>query len=151
MIVAAGTLLLAAVAGVMTAEAQSGKKGKPTKVSEVKKVEQVQKQFNATVNALRLMAKSRTGPAASEAIVVVISDKSAFKDALDTKQIIIVKGDKKGKKDKGNVTQLDQLVQMQTQVNGRFDAMKKSGQLTELDRKVLNARTLSDLQAAVGR
>src|SRR5262245_47575699 len=98
MILAAGALLVAAVAGVMTADARAGKKGKPTKVTEVKKVEQVQKEFNATVNALRQLAKSRSGLTASEAIVVVISDKSAWRDALEEKQIIIIKGGKKSKK-----------------------------------------------------
>jgi hypothetical protein len=141
MMVAAGALLVAGVAGLMTAEAQPGR---GAKLADLKRVEKVQKEFNTTIDGLVKLARSRAGAATKANLVGSISVIVGEKTLVDfnDNHFFVYK--------QGGLT-LDQLLKMQKEINGRFDAMKKAGKLTELDRKILSERTLTGMHGLIRR
>src|SRR5262245_59557589 len=106
--VAAVALVVAGVAGLMTAEAQPGT---AIKLGDIKRVEATQKQFNASIDALAALAKKYRGNDLKAGGVAV--DTKVWRDFVDTKAVVWKQGGMK----------LDQLMQMQKQVNARFDAI----------------------------
>src|SRR5262245_9587348 len=126
--IAAVALVVAGVAGLMTAEAQPGK---VTKLGDIKRVEAAQKEFNTSIDALAALAKNYRGADLKAGDCAV--DTKVYKDFIETKAVSWKQGGMK----------LNQLIQMQKQINARFDAIKKAGRLTDLDKKFLSQTTLS--------
>jgi len=143
MFLAAGALLVAAVAGLMTAEAQPGRV--VPKVTELKKFEAMQKEFNGVMNGLIKLGRGAPGVGSSNTankIGSTLVNERVWRDIVDK---TIYKSDAKG------VLTLAALQKAQKDFNGRVDLAKKTGKLTELDRGLLKQTDLSGVMKTMGR
>jgi hypothetical protein len=141
-LMAAVALLAAGAVGLMTAEAQPGRA--PAKLSELKQAELVQREFNRVADGLTKLGKVPVRGRANSAISSIVDGKSlldntAWRDVVTSK---VVKLNGKG------VT-VQEVAKVQKEVNRRFDAIRKAGKLTILDRSFLSGLERRDLQAII--
>jgi len=134
-LMAALALLAAGAVGLMTATAQPG--AAAAKMSELKKAELLQKEFNQVIDGLVKLGRLPPGGANRRGKFVI--DTTVLRDFF-TNRVVQLKG-------KG-VT-VDEVVKVQKEVNRRFDAIRKAGKLTELDRKFLTELPRLDLRKLI--
>jgi hypothetical protein len=122
------TVLAVAGAGLVPAGAQTG--GKPVPANELKRVQAFQDKFNKAVDTI--LEKARSSGKKGK---VIISTTLSF-DIISTKAI---------KLDKLTFT-AEQVQTLKGEVNKRLDAALKAGKLTELDRRLIEHKNLTEVQ-----
>jgi hypothetical protein len=137
-------LLAAGIVGGVTADAQSARKGVP--VGEMKKVQAFQSEFNQAVD--RLLEQGRNAGASAVSPRAFIVSTRAFKLGgkkviVDTKAIVF-------KEQKATMT-MRELEGLKGKVNARLAAMLKKGNLTEMDRRLIEENTLDGLSRKLRR
>lgn len=141
-IVAAGALLVAGVAGLVTVEAQPGRgRPAPVKITSVKQVPAVQKELNTVLDGLISLGNQleRGAPGRTNLVGATIVNEKVYRDFID----------KTVYKSKPGGLKLKELVSLRKDLNTRFNSMIKAGKLTSLDQKILAEGSLAGMNRMI--